>query len=268
LREFRTLVVPGVTGGFLRFTEHPAPHGYSPAEDDFCGSAVLCTPQRSLGTGLCLTRADQLDLLYFLDAPSHVTGGYPVHSRYASPCNELRLALTVERTHRHSYSLAVEVTNRRGGKTQELTGELLVPLGAATGETVASFFPGISTDDLDLDAPDGEHLDLVGEILDRWPCRALVERRAVDGVFLYGSLIQPVARRLYQDASEEELTAYLQARVAEARGEAGAARERAVARELLECHAKWRRDRAERARENRRKWLLEKTRDKGEERGD
>jgi hypothetical protein len=247
VRTFRTLIIPGLVGGFLSFTERPPPHGYSPAEGDFVGSAILHLPKTSLGTEICLTRADQLDLLYFLSAPEHVTGGFPYRSRYASPCNLLRLVLTIDRPKggRASSSLSVEVTNQSRRGTSELRGRLLLTVGFPSEKEIARFFPGTSTDDLDLDAPDGEHLSLLERILDRWPCRSLVERKGSDGLFHYGSLIQPVARRLYYDASEDELAEYLQARVAEARGEANEARDRAFARELLGFHAEWRRKRDE-----------------------
>jgi hypothetical protein len=246
VRSIRTLIIPGVAGGFLNFTEYPAPWGYSPAEGDFCGAAVLHTPETSLGTGLCLTRADQLDLLYFLEDPTHVTGGYPVHLRYASPCNQLRLTLTVvaHPPRPHSVLMHVDVTNvsRRGVK--ELSADLVVPKSMLLGERIAEFFPGTSPDDdLDLEAPDGNHLTLLENALDRWPCRAHVERAGPGGERLFGGLIQPVARRLYRDVTEDELAAFLEARVVEAGGAPDHARERAIARELIAVHTDWRRER-------------------------
>ena len=89
-----------------------------------------------------------------------------------------------------------------------------VPINRVAPSDSSSWDPQASADDLDLDPPDG-----LDEFLDRWPCRALVERRGVDGSLMFGILSQPVARRLHGDASEDELAAYLQARVAEAEGE-------------------------------------------------
>lgn len=227
--EPRTLTVPAVAGGFLQLKAIPAEPGSSPG--DLFALASLATPDERLGTRLHLSRDDQLSLLWFLDSPPRITGGYPQRSRWASPCGALRLALTValDEQRRKTAVLGVDLTAQWRDGPHHLHADLVLKIGTPSREEVAAFLPGAGEDDLDLVNPEGAHVNALAALLDRWPCRRMVERD--------GALLEPVALRLYRRVSEEELTAYLERRVAEAGGEPDPSRERAFAHELLAFQA-------------------------------
>jgi hypothetical protein len=221
----------------------PVPLGFELDRDDFYGAFRVFAREGTLVAPVVLTGADQLDLLYFLDALRHVTGDFPRRRSYTAPGQGFVLRSLVEGDGHRARRWAIELFPEPAASPATVL-ELDPYIVDRVGWDVAEFLPGVSDADLDWELW-SDVLIAVRERVEEWePVRDRPYHAERDPPRFP---ISPLAGHLNRGDSVDELLAFVEAQLRRLHIEPVRVREQKLVEDLVAWREAYRRESAEEA---------------------